>query len=151
MYQNQKAACGMYQKNELANLTPVQIIARLYQKLDQTLRSARESILANEVGPRGEQLGLALAIIGELQGSLDHEKGGEIAANLDDIYSFLTREITRANITEDVKKLDNAINTVKPLMEAWVALAVENKKVETAGVSGQPVERAQPVAFQATF
>lgn len=152
MYQSQKAACGTYQRNELVNLTPVQIVARLFQKLDLSLRMGREALVADKVGPQGEQLGLSLAIIGELQGALNHDEGGEIAANLDGLYSYLFKEITHANIRKDVARLDIAINTVKPLVEAWVELAADRKKVETAGVaSGQPVERAQPVAFQATF
>lgn len=151
MYQNQKAACGMYQRNELANLTPVQIVARLYQKLDQSLRLGREALVAGEVGPQGEQLGLSLAIVGELQGTLNHDEGGEIAANLDDLYSYLFKEITHANIAKDVTRLDNAINTVRPLLEAWVELAADSKKVETAGVGGHHVEAKQQVAFQATF
>lgn len=151
MYHNQKAVCGAYQKNELANLTPVQVVARLYQKLDLSLRMGRESVVAGEVGRQGEQLGLSLAIVGELQGTLNHDEGGEIAANLDDLYSYLFKEITHANIAKDVARLDNAINTVKPLVEAWVELAADSKKVEPVGIGGQPVERAQSVAFQATF
>lgn len=152
MYQNQKAACGMYQKNEVVNLTPVQIVARLFQKLDLSLRMGRDALMAGEVGCPGEQLGLSLAIVGELQGALNHDEGGEIAANLDDLYSYLFKEITHANIAKDEARLDNAINTVKPLVEAWVELAADSKKVEAAGVvGGKPVERAQSVAFQATF
>ncbi|MCK5192451.1 MAG: flagellar protein FliS [Desulfobulbaceae bacterium] len=151
MYHIQKAVCGTYQKNEVVNLTPVQIVSRLCQKLDLSLRMGREALVAGEVGPLGEQLGLALAIVGELQGALNHDEGGDIAANLDDLYSFLIKEISYANVAKDVTRLDNAINTVKPLVEAWVELAADSKKVETAGVGGQPVERAQSVAFQATF
>ena len=151
MYQSQKAACGTYQKNEVVNLTPVQIVARLLQKLELTLRMGRESLIAGEVGPQGEKLGLSLAIVGELQGSLDHEKGGEIAANLNDLYSYLMKEITYANVTKDVGRLDDAIKTVTPLVEAWVELAADSKKDENVSIGGQPVERAQAVAFQATF
>ena len=151
MYHNQKAACGTYQKNELANLNPGQIVARLYQALEQSLKSSCNTLTAGEAGPQGEQLGRALAIIGELQAALNMEEGGEIAANLNDLYSFLTVEISQANISRDATRLNNAIKTVAPLTEAWVELASRPKKVEVARVGGRPIEGSRSVAFQATF
>ena len=151
MYHNQKAVCGAYQKNDLANLTPVQLVARLYQALDLSLKRAREALIAGDVGPQGEQLGRALAIIGELQAALNMEEGGEIGENLNNLYFYLTEEISKANLSKDVEHLDNAITTVTPLTEAWVELAAGRGKEESVGVGGRPEEARQQVAFRATF
>jgi flagellar secretion chaperone FliS len=153
MYHKQKAVCGAYQKNELDNLTPVQIVARLYQALELSLKRGREAIIAGDPATKGEQLGRALAIIGELQAALNLEEGGEIGGNLNNLYFYLTAEITKVNLANDVLGLDNAIVTVKPLTEAWVELAAGKVKVasKSPSVGGRSVEAKQQVAFQATF
>ncbi len=151
-YNNAKTACGTYQQRELTSLTPVQIIARLYQALDQDLVLAQKAILAADRAVQGEKISHALAIVGELQANLDMEKGGEIAANLGDLYFYLVTEISKANAHNDTAGLENALNTIKPLTEAWVELAAQKK--ETANVlagGARPTETASAVAFQATF
>lgn len=151
MYHKQKAVCGAYQKNELANLSPVQVVARLFQALELSLKVAREALIDGDVGLRGEQLSRALAIVGELQAALNLEEGGEIGENLNNLYFYLIAEISKANLSKDVKHLENAITTVKPLTEAWVELAAGRSVEESVGVGGRPAEARQQVAFQATF
>lgn len=151
MYHNQKAVCGAYQKNDLVNLTPGQIVVRLYQALERALKMAREALVEGDVGPQGEQIGRALAIVAELQAALNLEEGGEIGENLNNLYFYLTEEISKANLANDVFHLDNAITTVKPLTEAWVELAAGKSKERSAPVGGRPEEARQQVAFQATF
>lgn len=153
MYSNQKAACGTYKKNDLTNLTPVQIISRLYQALDLDLTLARKAIIEEKRTLQGERLSHALAIIGELHANLNYEDGGEIAANLSDLYFYLTTEITRANLQSDVSILDKLFKTVRPLAETWLEMAANEKKepqiVPARG--GKPAEVARAVAFNATF
>ncbi|MBC8317232.1 MAG: flagellar export chaperone FliS [Desulfobulbaceae bacterium] len=151
MYQSQKAVCGAYQKNDLANLTPGQIIARLYQALELSLKRARGALVDRDVSRQGEQMSRALAIIGELQSSLNLEAGGEIGENLNNLYFYLIEEISKANLSKDVKHLDNSIATVKPLTEAWVELAEGKANENSVRTGGRPVEARPRVAFQATF
>ena len=151
MYNNQKAVCGAYRKNDLVNLTPVQIVVRLYQALELSLRRAREAIVVGDIGLRGEQLSRALAIIGELQAALNLEEGGEIGENLNNLYFYLTKQISKVNLTNDECYIDNAINALKPLTEAWVELAEGKGNEESVRTGGRPVEARQQVAFQATF
>jgi flagellar secretion chaperone FliS len=151
-YSNPKKACNTYQKSELTTLTPAQIIARLYQALYQDLVLAQNAMLEVNRVVQSEKTGHALAIVGELQANLNMEEGGEIAANLNDLYFYLMTEISKANIHNDIKSLKNAMKTVKPLTEAWVELAAPKKETHNCNVNGaRPIEATRAVAFQATF
>lgn len=149
-YNNPKAACGTYQDNELTSLTPVQIVARLYLALEHDLVFAKKAIALGERAAMGEKLGHALAIIGELQTGLNFEEGGEITANLYSLYLYITTEISKANLKCDSGALDNAINTVKPLAEAWSELAYPQKERIGQRMGARPMA-AGAVAFHATF
>jgi flagellar protein FliS len=118
-----KNAYAAYRKHDAECLAPAEIIHRLYQKLHGKLRVAREAILKGESASRGESLGLSLAIIGELQASLNLEQGGEIAANLNGIYDFLTRDLLLAGLHNDADKVTKALQIIEPLAEAWEQLA----------------------------
>jgi flagellar secretion chaperone FliS len=112
-------AYAAYQKHEVEGLNPAEIIHRLYQKLHSKLQGAREAIKKGQAGPKGENLSRALAIIGELQASLNLEQGGEIADNLNGIYSFLIMELAMIGLHNDADRLAKVIRIVEPLLDAW--------------------------------
>ena len=138
---NQQKVCSQYKKNELENLDPAEIVARLYQALNQCLVATRQAIVDSDVKVQGEQCGRALAIITELQAGLNMDEGGEIAENLSSLYSYLVQEITRGNVGNKPDLIDNAIRTVEPLTEAWVGLAKKRREEATEVVAASRQER----------
>ncbi len=67
-------------------------------------------------------------IVEELRGRLDHEVGGEIAANLANLYSFCLEKLIEANVTKSATPLHPVHSVVTELKEAWVQ-AVEQGQV----------------------
>ena len=64
----------------------VQLIQMLFDGLIDSLAAAEGQIERNEIQAKGESLSRATRIVLGLQGSLDMEKGGEIAGNLADPF-----------------------------------------------------------------
>jgi flagellar protein FliS len=54
-----------------------------------------------------------------LKGSLNDEQGGEIAANLRNVYSYCVRCLTIANLKNDLSKLDEVVELMTPIAQAW--------------------------------
>ena len=95
---------------------------------------ARGCIAHHDVEGRNTALDTALAIIGALQGCLDHEHGGSLAENLDSLYDYMQRRLFRANVDSDVKAIDEVIDLVRTLKEAWDAID-QTKPASSAQVS----------------
>ena len=97
----------------------VQLIQMLFDGLIDSLAAAEGQIERNEIQAKGESLSRAMRIVLGLQGSLDMEKGGEIAGNLADLYDYCTRRLMHANLKNDLE----AVREVKKLMgeirDAW--------------------------------
>lgn len=97
----------------------VQLIQMLFDGLIDSLAAAEGQIERNEIEAKGESVNRATRIILGLQGSLDMEKGGEIAGNLADLYGYCSRRLLHANLKNDVE----AVREVKKLMgeirDAW--------------------------------
>lgn len=71
---------------------------------------------------RGRCIGETVSIVGGLQASLDQEKGGELAANLDALYDYMQRRLFRANADNDIAAIREVMDLVRTLQEAWSAI-----------------------------
>jgi len=124
-----RKASAAYVKHDLENLSRGEIVVKLYQALRTRLQAAIEEINDGHVGKKAEHLSRALAIVTELQASLDLEQGGEIAVNLNDLYGYLVADIITANMKNDTQKIADALRVVEPLIEAWTEIAKGKKPV----------------------
>jgi len=61
-------------------------------------------------------------ILGGLYGSLDMEKGGDVARNLANLYDYMMRRLVDANIENDTAILDEVTRLMGEIREAWVAI-----------------------------
>ena len=71
-----------------------------------------------------EYLTKASRILVGLQGSLDYERGGEIAANLGELYGYSIRKLFAANVNLDTTP-DNVAEVkslLEPIAEAWESM-----------------------------
>ncbi len=114
---------NQYQANHIETASPEKILIMLY---DGAIRFCRQAIQAMDAGDKevqNEKITRTMAIVAEFATSLDHEIGGEIATNLDALYMFMIRELTRANITKDRQALESVENLLSGLRDTWVEAA----------------------------
>ena len=103
-------------------LAPLQQIVMLYDGAIQRIRDARSAHARHRFGDRQAALDKAVAILEGLQSGLDHARGGEIADNLDRLYSHLTFRLHQLAMTNDVTICDEAEERLLELRAAWAEL-----------------------------
>jgi flagellar protein FliS len=54
---------------------------------------------------------------------LDYENGGDVAQSLGAVYEWALREILNARLTKSPAKVQEVLDVLAPLYEAWLALA----------------------------
>jgi flagellar protein FliS len=104
-------------------LAPVRQLVLLYEGAIRRIKEAQSAILARRISERCQAVQKATAIIEGLQSCLDHERGGEIARNLDRIYTHLIFRLQRINLTNDPAICDELITRLDQLRGAWAQLA----------------------------
>ena len=136
------AYMNQYRNNQIETASPEKILIMLYDGAIQFTRQAMQGIDTGDKILQAEKISRVMAIICEFSNSLDHEIGGEIAADLDALYGFMTRELTRANLTGDRKALEVVEKLLLELRETWVEAAdiyakeqQGNSKVSSGGVA----------------
>jgi flagellar protein FliS len=107
----------------IASASPHKLIVMLYDGALVALLSAKANIAANNIAAKGSAISKAITIIDNgLRASLDKEAGGEIAANLDALYDYMSRRLLHANLKNDVPAIDEVHGLLADLREAWVAI-----------------------------
>jgi flagellar protein FliS len=114
---------GVAAQGQVLTADPKQLIGLLLGGAIDRISEARGHLDRGQVARKGEALGRALAIIGELNGSLDLGQGGEIAANLRGLYDYAVRRLTEANLRNDGGVLDEIAGLLREIKSGWDAIS----------------------------
>lgn len=113
---NQNAA---YRKTQIETASPEALILMLY---DGALRFISQAEIAFEDKNLEQTSNLLLrvqAIFSELMTSLDKDKGGEIAENLERLYVFFLEKLGEANIKKDPAPMLEIKPLIQNLRNTW--------------------------------
>jgi flagellar protein FliS len=111
-----------YQENAVTTQSRGRLIVMLYDGAIKFLEQAIREIDKQDWIAKGRYINRAVAIVDELDLSLDMEPGGEIAMNLRKLYDFLRRHLNQANLHRDPARIREAVTILKELNEAWKAI-----------------------------
>jgi flagellar protein FliS len=112
-----------YQLNDILTATPESLVGKLFEGAIRSTRLAQGLAEPTGLTERRRSLSKALAIVGELRASLDLERGGEIAANLDRLYGFVIDRLAEASLCRRDEPVEDALRVLEPLGEAWQQVA----------------------------
>ncbi|MBW3657891.1 MAG: flagellar export chaperone FliS [Actinobacteria bacterium] len=116
-------AMNPYQTQSVATAGPAQLVLMLFDRALVAVARASQAAGTDGRPPALEtvnhELQRAQDILTELRVALDHEQGGDIAANLDALYDFCIDRLLRANISKDVSGLAPVTGTLQGLRDAW--------------------------------
>lgn len=111
-----------YLQNQVLTADPLELIHMLYQRALDLVREARQALSTGDIAGRGMAISRTVEILGELEGALNHETGGEISVNLGRLYQYMMRRLTEANIRRQDAPLAEVEELLGTLGEAWSAI-----------------------------
>jgi flagellar protein FliS len=112
-----------YRQTQVQSRTPLELVVMLYDGALKFLHLTRDAIERRDLHARRDASSRALAIISELQSTLNMEEGGEIARRLDDLYGFVNLRILDATKDNAVAPLDEAVRVLETLRDSWLSIA----------------------------
>lgn len=127
-----------YRKASVNTLDQNKLIVMLYDGAIKQSGFAIEYIKAKEVEKTHNSLVKAKNIIAELMASLNLDKGGDIAKNLQSLYAFMYSQLIEANMNKDPKPVKTVIGLLKELRSAWAQIGSAGKIVPQTGMNPQP-------------
>lgn len=121
-------SANQYRANSV-NTSPLQLVVMCYDGMIRFLKKAGESIESKDIEGKVKFINKTIAIIDELQNSLDFAQGGEVARNLDRVYTYWSNELMKVGMNNDTEILNHIIDLVKDLRVAWAKISEENAAV----------------------
>jgi flagellar protein FliS len=122
-----------YKKAAVESASQEKLLLMLYEGAIKFTKKAIIAVENNDIPGRCENITRSYDIVLELMNTLDFEVGGEVAENLEQLYVFITDELTRANITGKKEHLENVLKILQTLYEGWKEAVEIIKKKESKG------------------
>jgi flagellar protein FliS len=99
--------------------SPHRLTAMLLDGALSRIASARGHMERGEIAAKGECISRSIEIIAGLRGTLDHDRGGELADRLESLYEYMGRRLLQANLHNDLAALDEVAGLLRPIKDAW--------------------------------
>ncbi len=128
MYAQNRAAQyrSVHNHGVIADASPTRLVQIMFEHVLANLATAagcmgriRDNRPLNDVVTKGRTLGKAIALIAQLNATLDMDRGGKIAENLRALYVYMLARMTLANATNDARIVAEVAGLVTDIKLGW--------------------------------
>jgi flagellar secretion chaperone FliS len=109
----------------IMDASPHRLMQMLMEGALEKIALAKGNMANRHIAGKGENISKAITIIGGLQSSLNHETGGEIAKNLNNLYDYMSQRLVVANLHNDENILDEVAGLMVEIKMGWDAIPDE--------------------------
>jgi len=133
-----------YRRTQIETATPLQLVALLYDGAIDNAHRAAKAIVDKDVATKTQAVDKLLAIVGELQSNLDMERGGDIARNLNALYTYMSEQTVQASVKLNPEPLESVVALLETVGSAWREIASRPEAASPAPApQGPEPKRAQ--------
>jgi len=142
-----KNAHSTYQTVQVTTTDRGRLLLMMYEGAIKFLKQSKAGLEANDLAKFCRFLSKAQAIIAELMNTLDFEKGGTIARDLDRLYDFMLFYLTEANIHRDARRIQKTIGLLDTIYRAYKTII--ERKEQSDGAAEDAAEAEQKAVGEA--
>ncbi|WP_036164599.1 flagellar export chaperone FliS [Massilia sp. 9096] len=111
---------------QTSRASPIELVLLLTDGLLDELARARAHIVGKRYELRAASINKCVEIINGLSSSLDFESGGQVVANLADLYEFCARHLHAAGVKQDPKMVDEVVKVMTTIRQGWAGVQARN-------------------------
>lgn len=108
---------GQYRRTQVLTASPERLVLMLYEGAIRFLEEAKAAIGERNLAKVHEKLVRAQDVFSELMSNLDMRY--EVSKPLAGLYDYFQRRLIEANAKKDVSLIDEVLELVRPLRDAW--------------------------------
>jgi flagellar secretion chaperone FliS len=119
---------------EVAEASPARLVQIMFEHILSNLATAQgcmerieNNMPFNDVVTKCKAMSKAIRLIGQLDATLDMEKGGKISENLHNLYLYMLGRLTTANIENDAKIVIEVSNLIRTIKVGWDPLVKDSR------------------------
>lgn len=115
-------AAKAYLNTQVSTASKGELLLMLYDTAIKHLKNAQVKMVEKDYAAKGILITKALDIIGELQSSLNKERGGDLAQNLFHLYFVCNTRLLQANMNMDTKLVEDVIGILGGLRQSFAQI-----------------------------
>jgi flagellar protein FliS len=138
-------AAHAYRQTQITTTSQGEVVVLLYDGALKFLHEAKECLTAKDMAGKGNCISRALDVLDELEGSLNLERGGDLARNLRGLYAFCSKHLVQANLKKSPQMIDEVIKIIAGLRNAYAEI-VNTPEARAAAQEATSHLRAAPTA-----
>lgn len=125
------AAVEMEQRSD--DITPYEVIGLLLDGALERVSQAKTTLAKGNTEEAGQLMARVVDIVNGLRGSLDFERGGELATNLDGLYDYIVGRLCEAEAENGGEILTETDQLLAEVKSGWDGIAqIEDFKSQPA-------------------
>lgn len=113
-----------YRYADTMGKSPLDLVITVYDGAIKALRTAAEYYRNKKNQDGYDEIQKARRMVTHLYTTLDTEKGGQVAANLGKMYSWVIAQLSIIEATKDVEQIEAVVIALNNLRSGWVELRV---------------------------
>jgi flagellar protein FliS len=130
-----------YYAQSILTASPGQLVLMLYDGALRFLGQAQAAFASDEGSPRRiEQINTSILraqnILIELQSNLDHQAGGQYAADLARLYDYYLRRLLEANLRKRPEPVQEVERLLRQLRDGWSEMLRKDEANPSSGARG---------------
>ncbi|CAH0270320.1 Flagellar protein FliS [Massilia sp. Bi118] len=111
---------------QTSRASPIELVLLLTDGLLEELARARAHIVGKRYEARAASINKCVDIINGLSSSLDFESGGQVVANLANLYEFCATHLNAAGVKQDPKMVDEVVKIMTTIRQGWAGVQARN-------------------------
>lgn len=137
MYSQNRAAAqynSVRRHGQIADASPARLVQIMFEHILSQLATAqgcmgriKNNLPLRDVIAKCNAMGRAVRLIGQLDATLDMERGGQIAANLHNLYLYMLERLTAANAGNDAQLVIEVAALVSKIKSGWDQIVADGR------------------------
>ncbi|BBP45532.1 flagellar protein FliS [Thiosulfatimonas sediminis] len=119
----------------VSEATPHKLVEMLYIGAIKNLKLTKVFIEQRQYEKKSEFSGKGMSILLALKAGVDVQQGGEVAENLYALYDYCHRTVFRSVVRNDLAGIDEVIEHLEGLKDAWQQMPEELKRASKEQIS----------------
>jgi flagellar protein FliS len=136
----------MYRENAVRSATPIELVVILFDAALDDMRHAASAIQSSNLEERAAAIRHAMLILQQLQGTLDFDKGGQVARQFEQFYNLIRAKVLESQLRNSAELMQQQIQFMAEVRDCWAEAERQLKPKASA-----PAAVAAPAAARSVL
>jgi flagellar secretion chaperone FliS len=109
-----------YRENAVRGATPIELVVILFDAAIDDMRRAVTAIKTSDIEERATAVRHAMLVLQQLQGTLDFEKGGQVARQFEQFYNLIRAKVLESQLRNSPEMMQQQIHFMSEVRDCWV-------------------------------